>query len=64
MRALICVLPGDGIGPEVTTEAVSVLEAVAQANGTQVHLGRYPTKEAACAAYSAFAKEQWGEFAP
>jgi|SRR5258708_491294 len=33
MRALICVLPGDGIGPEVTTEAVSVLEAVAQANG-------------------------------
>ena len=28
MRALICVLPGDGIGPEVTTEAVKVLDAV------------------------------------
>ena len=27
MRALICVLPGDGIGPEVTKEAVAVLDA-------------------------------------
>jgi 3-isopropylmalate dehydrogenase len=33
MRALICVLPGDGIGPEVTSEAVAVLDAVAQAGG-------------------------------
>jgi len=33
MRALICVLPGDGIGPEVTTEALGVLEVVAQAHG-------------------------------
>src|SRR2546430_2242990 len=33
MRALICVLPGDGIGPEVTAQAVRVLGAVAQAGG-------------------------------
>jgi 3-isopropylmalate dehydrogenase len=33
MRALICVLPGDGIGPEVTAQAVRVLSAVAQAGG-------------------------------
>ena len=31
MRMKIVVLPGDGIGPEVTAEAVRVLEAVAQA---------------------------------
>ncbi|MGQ0569057.1 MAG: 3-isopropylmalate dehydrogenase [Armatimonadota bacterium] len=30
MRARIVVLPGDGIGPEVTAEAVKVLEAVAR----------------------------------
>src|SRR5579863_5020013 len=30
MRALICVLPGDGIGPEVTKEGLAVLDAVAQ----------------------------------
>ena len=30
MRARIVVLPGDGIGPEVTSAAVSVLEAVAK----------------------------------
>jgi len=29
MRALIAVLPGDGIGPEVTAEAVRALEAIA-----------------------------------
>ena len=29
MQAHIVVLPGDGIGPEVTAEAVRVLEAVA-----------------------------------
>jgi 3-isopropylmalate dehydrogenase len=33
MRALICVLPGDGIGPEVTAEALQVLGAVAKAGG-------------------------------
>lgn len=33
MKAHIVVLPGDGIGPEVTTAAVSVLQAVAQRYG-------------------------------
>jgi 3-isopropylmalate dehydrogenase len=31
MNALIAVLPGDGVGPEVTREAVRVLQTVAQA---------------------------------
>ncbi|MBW3625570.1 MAG: 3-isopropylmalate dehydrogenase, partial [Armatimonadetes bacterium] len=30
MQAKIAVLPGDGIGPEVTNEAVATLEAVAE----------------------------------
>jgi len=33
MRAVITVLPGDGIGPEVTTEALKVLSAVAKRFG-------------------------------
>jgi 3-isopropylmalate dehydrogenase len=33
MRAKIVVLPGDGIGPEVATEAVRALEAVAKTHG-------------------------------
>ena len=33
MRAHIVVLPGDGIGPEVTAEAVRLLEAVARRSG-------------------------------
>jgi 3-isopropylmalate dehydrogenase len=33
MQAHIVVLPGDGIGPEVTAEAVKVLEAVARKGG-------------------------------
>ena len=33
MQLNIAVLPGDGIGPEVTTEAVSVLRAVAELGG-------------------------------
>ncbi len=33
MKALIAVLPGDGIGPEVTHEAVKVLQAVADKFG-------------------------------
>ncbi|HVI96939.1 MAG TPA: isocitrate/isopropylmalate family dehydrogenase [Anaeromyxobacter sp.] len=33
MRAKIVVLPGDGIGPEVTAQAVRVLEAVARKGG-------------------------------
>jgi len=35
MHADIVVLPGDGIGPEVTTQAVRVLEAVARSFGHQ-----------------------------
>src|SRR3712207_622265 len=33
MNATILVLPGDGIGPEVTAEAVRVLQAVAEKGG-------------------------------
>ena len=33
MRARIALLPGDGVGPEVTSEAVKVLRAVAAARG-------------------------------
>jgi 3-isopropylmalate dehydrogenase len=33
MRAAIAVLPGDGIGPEVTTEAVRVLEEIGRRGG-------------------------------
>ena len=35
MRALITVLPGDGVGTEVTAEAVRVLQAVAERGGHQ-----------------------------
>ncbi len=38
MRAVITVLPGDGIGPEVVAEAVGVLEAVARQWGHQFDL--------------------------
>ncbi len=38
----IGVLPGDGIGPEVTTEALKVLEAVAALHGFQYTLVHYP----------------------
>src|SRR3954453_24248231 len=33
MRLNICVLPGDGIGPEVTREAVRILRFLAEAQG-------------------------------
>jgi len=33
MKATICVLPGDGIGPEVTSKAVAVLSKVASKFG-------------------------------
>ncbi|MGH2404019.1 MAG: isocitrate/isopropylmalate family dehydrogenase, partial [bacterium] len=33
MQARIVVLPGDGIGPEVTAQAIKVLRAVAGARG-------------------------------
>jgi len=38
MQLKITVLPGDGIGPEVTDQAVLVLQAIAQAFGHQVQL--------------------------
>jgi 3-isopropylmalate dehydrogenase len=38
MLLKICVLPGDGIGPEVTEEAVGVLKAVAECFGHQLSL--------------------------
>src|SRR5207245_4020624 len=37
-RATIAVFPGDGIGPEVTAEAVAVLEAVAPRHGLVLEL--------------------------
>ena len=36
MKANVVVLPGDGIGPEVTAEAVRVLEAVAKRGGHEL----------------------------
>jgi 3-isopropylmalate dehydrogenase len=38
MRLSICVLPGDGIGPEVVAEATRVLEALARKFGHEVSL--------------------------
>ena len=38
MKALIAVLPGDGIGPEVTREGVRALQAVAQRHSHQFEL--------------------------
>lgn len=39
MKSLhLCVLPGDGIGPEVTAEAVKVMERVCKASGIELRL--------------------------
>lgn len=38
MRLNLTVLPGDGIGPEVTDEAVRALSAVSQAFGHELHI--------------------------
>ena len=38
MRATITVLPGDGIGPEVTAEGVRVLRAVAERWGHEFEI--------------------------
>ncbi len=40
MRLNITVLPGDGIGPEVTEEAVRVLSAIADSFGHELHTTR------------------------
>lgn len=42
MKARIAVLAGDGIGPEVTAEAVSVLQAVAERHGHEFELQPLP----------------------
>ena len=46
-RFTIAVLPGDGIGPEVTAEAVRVLTAVAEIYGIQLETPEYPIGAAA-----------------
>ena len=38
----IGVIPGDGIGPEVTREGLRVLEAVADLEGFRYQLVEYP----------------------
>jgi 3-isopropylmalate dehydrogenase len=47
MQAKIAVLPGDGIGPEVTAEAVSVLKQTAECFGHSFHFEEYPIGRAA-----------------
>ena len=47
MRALIALLPGDGIGPEVTAEAARVLTAVAELYGHAFTLREAPIGGAA-----------------
>ena len=39
----IAVLKGDGIGPDVVDEAIRVLEAVSQAEGTRLAFAEYPS---------------------
>ncbi|MDE1959653.1 MAG: 3-isopropylmalate dehydrogenase, partial [Xanthomonadaceae bacterium] len=41
MNAQIVLLPGDGIGPEVTTAAVACLEAVAEIHGFQLRFSEH-----------------------
>ncbi|MCB1554255.1 MAG: 3-isopropylmalate dehydrogenase, partial [Xanthomonadales bacterium] len=41
MRADIVVLPGDGIGPEVTAAAVRVLETIATSFGHEFRFARH-----------------------
>ena len=49
-RYTIAVLPGDGIGPEVTAEAVRVLVAAAELSGHRLDLAEYPVGAAGVAA--------------
>jgi 3-isopropylmalate dehydrogenase len=46
----VAVLPGDGIGPEVTAEAVRILEAVADLYGYRITTPEYPMGAAGVAA--------------
>ena len=43
MRARIALLPGDGVGPEVTAQAARVLSAVAEIHGHGFELSSYNT---------------------
>jgi 3-isopropylmalate dehydrogenase len=47
---IVAVLPGDGIGPEVTAEAVRILEAVGDLYGYQITTPEYPIGAAGVAA--------------
>jgi 3-isopropylmalate dehydrogenase len=49
-RYTLAVLPGDGIGPEVTTEAVRTLQAAADLFGFTLDLAEYPIGAAGVAA--------------
>ena len=42
MKRSFAILPGDGIGVDVTREAVKVLEAVASADGFELRLENFP----------------------
>jgi 3-isopropylmalate dehydrogenase len=42
MDAVIAVLPGDGIGPEVTAAGVTVLRAIAERHGHRFEITEYP----------------------
>jgi 3-isopropylmalate dehydrogenase len=47
MQLRIVVLPGDGVGPEVTEQAVRVLREVANIHGHNFHYAEYPAGGAA-----------------
>ncbi len=47
MELRIVVLPGDGVGPEVTEQAVVVLREVANIHGHKFHFAEYPAGGAA-----------------
>lgn len=51
MRAKIVLLPGDGIGPEVTEAAARVLEAAAQSGGRSFETQEFPIGGCAIDAY-------------
>jgi len=53
MHAKIVVLPGDGIGPEVTAEAVNVLNQAAECFGHTFHFDEFPIGRAAQKAFGA-----------
>ncbi|MGA2989312.1 MAG: 3-isopropylmalate dehydrogenase [Candidatus Korobacteraceae bacterium] len=50
MKLRIAVLPGDGVGPEVTREAVRVLRTVSDVNGYDFQFREYPVGGAAVVA--------------